>query len=728
MWAVKNFINPVPALTFFTFRQNASSNSIPPVFIYLTFLVPSILFLILTLTVWKGYAQAGDFEEKEERLFNTLPPLNVFAVRSRKKSVDIPAAVDKVEGPEVQLGRQALTLDEPLTSLPGLFFQNQSNFAQDLRISIRGFGARSPFGVRGVKVLVDGIPYTMPDGQTQLDSIDPGIIDSVEVIRGPSSSLYGNASGGVISFVTEEGPDAPLKFNPRFTVGEFGFKKYQMKMGGSADSMNYNFYASHLQLDGFRENSATENTLLFGKFRIYPDEKSDWTFSVSQFNSPLAEDPGALTREEADANPEQANASNLLFSAGEQVSEQNLGAIYKRNLTDQLEGVLSLHLNHRNFSNKLPFTSGGIVEFERLAPGFGLKTVWDAKPFALPNRLISGVDFFYQRDNRKRFDNNLGRKGTQTLDQIENVLTVGPYLRDELRLFPWLDVAVGGRFDWVRFELEDTFLGDGDQSDSRNLSEFSGTAGAVIHLSESLHLYGNVATAFEVPSTTELTVNPSGGPGFNPDLDAQKSISYEVGVKGERQKIFQYDLALFFIESSDELVPFELPGSPGRNFFKNAGESERKGLEAKLHFQPTARMSGTLSYSFSDFKFTEFVSNGIDVGGNRIPGIAEHRVAGTLSATSEQGFFGRFEFQTVGDFFVDNENTTRNASYTTTRLMLGREGEMGPFLWSVFLGLNNLLDKNYNANTRINARGGRFFEPASPFNVYGGVSLVYRPF
>jgi len=199
-------------------------------------------------------------------------------------------------------------------------------------------------------------------------------------------------------------------------------------------------------------------------------------------------------------------------------------------------------------------------------------------------------------------------------------------------------------------------------------------------------------------------------------------------VKGGRQKIFQYDLAVFFIESSDELVPFELPGSPGRSFFRNAGKSERKGLEAKLHFQPTAHVSGSLSYTFSDFKFTEFISNGMDVAGNRIPGIAEHRVAGTLSAISEKGFFGRFEFQTVGDFFVDNENTTRNASHTTTRLILGKEGEMGPFLWSVFLGLNNLLDKNYNANTRINANGGRFFEPASPFNVYGGVSLVYSPF
>ncbi|GJL79955.1 MAG: TonB-dependent receptor [Nitrospinaceae bacterium] len=679
------------------------------------------------LPVEDGFAQGGNLAGKLEPPYEELPPIDITAVRSRKKSVNIPAAVDKVTGPDVQRGRPSLTLDEPLVSLPGLFFQNQSNFAQDLRISIRGFGARSPFGVRGVKVLVDGIPYTMPDGQTQLDSIDPGIIDSIEVIRGPSSSLFGNASGGVISIVTEEGPDTPLEFNPRFTAGEFGFKKLQMKVGGQTDSMNYNFYTSHLQSDGFRQNSATENTLLSGKFRVYPDEASDWTFSVSQFNSPLAEDPGALTKAQADANPERANANNLLFSAGERVTEQNLGSVYKRNLTDRLEGVFTLHLNHRNFSNKLPFTSGGTVEFERLAPGIGLKTIWDTQPLGLTNRLVSGVDFFYQRDDRKRFDNNLGQKGSQTLDQIENVFTVGPYLRNELKPFPWLDLAAGVRYDWVRFELQDVFLMDGDQSDSRNLSEFSGMLGAVIHVNETLHLYGNVATAFEVPTTTELIVNPSGGPGFNPGLEAQKSVSYEVGVKGELQKVLRYDLAFFLIESTDELVPFELPGSPGRNFFRNAGESERKGLEAKLHFQPAKRVSGSLSYTFSDFKFTEFTSNGTDVAGNRIPGIPEHRIAGTLSATSGGGYFGRFEFQTVGEFFVDNENTTRNASYTSTSLVLGKEGEAGPFLWSIFLGLNNLLDQNYNANTRINAGGGRFFEPASPFNVYGGISISYSP-
>ncbi len=671
---------------------------------------------------------AADSYVLPENAYEILSPIPVTAARSRKKSSDIPAQVDQVRKMDIQQGRPTLTLDESLKSLPGLFLQNQSNFAQDLRISIRGFGARSPFGVRGVKVLVDGIPYTMPDGQTQLDSIDPAIIDSMEIMRGPSSSLYGNASGGVIAIETEDGAETPVELSPRFTVGQFGLKKYRLKAGGQSDSLTYSLFVSHLQLDGFREHSATENTFFRAKFRFYPNAESDWTFTVSHFNSPLAEDPGALTQSQVTANPEQANTSNILFSAGEQVSEQNLGAIYRRDLTSNLELVVSAHFNHRKFSNKLPFTNGGIVEFDRLAPGGGIKTVWDTQPLQLPNRLIVGVDYFYQRDDRKRFDNNQSIKGSQTLDQIENVFNLGPYVRNEIQLLPWLDLAAGLRYDRVHFKLDDAFLTDGDQSGSKTLSEVSGSVGAVVHLQESLHLYSNVATVFESPTTTELTVNPSGGPGFNPDLDSQTSLSYEIGIKGSRKNILKYDLALFLIESEDELIPFELPGSPGRNFFRNAGESERKGVEAKVQLQPVDYARVSLSYTYSDFKFTEFVASGVDFSGNAIPGIPKHRIAGTLDMKSEHGWFGRFEFQNVSDFYVNNANTAENSSYTSTSLSLGKEGQAGPFQWSAFLGLNNLMDENYNANTRINASNGRFFEPAAPFNVFGGVSLTVRPF
>ncbi len=676
-------------------------------------------------------AETPGNEEAPEVL--TLPAVTVTSVRSRKPARDVPASIHKLDAGEIRNARPSLTLDEALTPLPGLFLQNPENFAQDLRISIRGFGARSPFGVRGVKVRVDGVSQTLPDGLTQLDAIDPALLESMEVLRGPSSSLYGNASGGVLDLSTRDGPDTPLEIAPRFVAGSFGLRKYQASLGGTRDTLNeafnYRVFTSHLDYSGHREHSATENTLVNGKFRFETPSGADWQLTLSHFNSPLAEDPGALTKEQADADPEQARAANLLFSAGEQVTENQAALRFRKDLTARLQLFVTTHLRHRVFSNKLPFVSGGIVEFERIAPGLEIRSVFDTEWFDRRTRFVFGVDVSHQRDNRQRFDNNQSVQGALTLDQIETVTSVGPYARQEMRLTSWLDVAFGLRYDRVRFELDDAFLSDGDQSGSRTLSEWSGSVGAVAHWRENLDVYANIGTVFEVPTTTELIVNPSGGPGFNPDLDAQQSVSYEVGLKGKGLgKKLDYDLALFFIRSDDEIIPFELPGSPGRNFFRNAGASERKGVEASARYRPNSVLDLFVSYTYSDFQFTEFLADGSDFSGRAIPGIPEHRVAGRLQAKSETGWFGRFEFQHVDDFFVNNANSAGNDAYTATSLTAGREGEMGAFTWRAFVGLNNLLDESYNANTRINAAGGRFFEPAAPFNVFGGLALTWRPF
>lgn len=693
----------------------------------------SWLILSLCLLLWKdsALAQTRIAPAIPETSFSSepspeiIPALNVTATRSKKKAINIPSAVNRVDRPAIQNSKPTVTLAEALSQIPGLFLQNQFNFAQDLRISIRGFGVRSPFGVRGVKVLVDGIPETLADGQTQLDSIDPGIIDHIEVIRGPSSSLYGNASGGVIAITTEDGPESGLEISPRFAFGGFGFAKQQLKISKAENNFRFRLYASHLELKGFREHSETENTLVQGKIRVSPSSRSGWTFTFGHFNSPQALDPGALTQDQVDTDPQQANARNLLFSAGEKVQQQNFGIRYRINPSARHEIVVTSHLIHRNFSNKLPFLNGGIVEFERIAPGAGIKSIYDGKFIGQPNRLIAGVDSQYQRDDRQRFNNRQGAKGQRVLDQVEEVLSVGPYLRNELQLTGFLDLVGGVRYDRIYYHVGDSHRDDGNQSGSRTLSQFSGTVGAVAHLHDSLHLYGNVATIFEAPTTTELINNPSGGGGFNPNLDSQTSRSYEVGVKGNINPKFNYELALFFIRSEKEIIPFELPQFPQRAFFRNAGASERKGLELSINLKPLPGVETALSYAYSDFQFTDFVSGNENLAGKDIPGIPRNRLHGQINYKHPSGFFAQWETQYVGDFFVDNSNIQKNESYILGNFRLGAEKAFSSFRGSVHLGLNNVFDKTYNANTRINAANGRFFEPAPPFNLYGGVSITY---
>jgi iron complex outermembrane recepter protein len=685
-------------------------------------LIYGVIFANLLLNSELSIAQSSS--QKEFHLDETLSEIEVTATRSKKKIINVPAALSKTSSREIRFGLPQLSLDESLSSIPGIFSQNQFNSVQDLRLSIRGFGVRSAFGIRGIKVLVDGISHTLPDGQSQVDSIDPGLIDSIEILRGPSSSLYGGASGGVISIITNQGNGLGSTFENQFEFGQFGLKKNWLNVKGVSGPVNYRLYASYLSWEGYRNHSATENSLVNGKFQFKTESNSKWTLIFNHFYSPWAEDPGALTKAQVQSNRKGADSRSITFDVGEEVKQNNLALIYQKNLSTY-KFFVTAHLNQRLFKNKLPFTSGGRVEFERWAPGIEGRAIFEMEVFGKPGRLISGVDFSLQSDARKRFDNNNGTPGDKTLDRLETVYNLGPYLRAEWQWTTRLEVVGGFRYDRVNFKLDDAYLDDGDQSDDLTLSEMSGTVGSVLHWNESINLYANISTVFETPTTTELANDPAGGSGFNNNLNSQHSVSYEVGLKGRAVSGLELDLALFIIRSKDELISYEIDSSPGRTFYKNAGQSRRVGLEARLVNHPANWIKTSFSYTISDFKFTEFDDSGVDQSGHFIPGIPNHHLSLNLDMFSKLGWFTRGEIQYVSSFFVDNGNTVKNSSYTTSRLTIGHEKKIKSFKGSAFFGLNNFFDEKYNANTRINATGGRYFEPAPPLNAFGGVSLTY---
>lgn len=680
--------------------------------------------IILSLLFNAEWSIAQGPTQEEFHANETLPLLEVTATRSKKSIVNIPAALSKTSVREIRFRLPQLSLDESLTAIPGVFFQNQFNSVQDLRVSIRGFGVRSAFGIRGVKVLVDGISHTLPDGQTQVDSIDPGVIESIEILRGPSSSLYGNASGGVISIITNQGGDLGSTFENQLEFGQFGLKKNWFNAGGISGPVNYRIYASYLNWEGYRDHSATENSLVNGKFQLQTGPSSKWTLIFNHFYSPWAEDPGALTTAQVESNPQGANPRSISFDVGEEVKQNNLALIYQKKLS-AYEFSITANMSRRLFKNKLPFKSGGSVEFERWAPEIEGKSIIKMEVLGKPSRLIAGADFALQSDDRKRFDNNNGIPGDKTLDRLETVYNLSPYFRAEWQWTPRIELIGGFRYDRVNFKLEDAYLDDGEQSDDRTFSELSGTVGSVLHWNKSINLYANATTVFETPTTTELANDPTGGSGFNNELKSQHSVSYEVGFKGRTLNGLELDLALFIIRSKDELISYEINSSPGRTFYKNAGQSRRVGLEARLVNHPVNWMKTSFSYTFSDFKFTEFDDSGMDQSDHSIPGVPEHNLSLNLDMFSQSGWFLRSDIQYVSSFFVDNSNTVQNSSHTKSHLIIGQEKTIKSLRGSAFFGLNNLFGEKYNANVRINATGGRYFEPAPPLNAFGGVSLTY---
>jgi len=668
----------------------------------------------------QAYSKKPKLEEEQEHKV-ILEPVLVTAPRITMPLTKVPAAISVVGKDDIQLGQPTLTLGESLVRVPGVFIQDRFNFAQDVRISIRGFGARAAFGIRGIKILVDGIPLTLPDGQSQVDTIDLGATQRIEVMRGPISALYGNASGGVISIITEDGPPKPF-LEERTTIGEFGLLKSQLKSGGQFGPFNYLLNLSYLDYGGYREQSLTRNFLLNGKFRFNIDDSSDLTALVTLFDSPRADDPGALTQEQVNEDRRQASPLNKRFETGEEVSDQRIGLVYRKDFLGLHDLELNGYVNFREFNNSIPFR---IVEFDRVFLGGGIKYGYLGSMFGFQNRLTMGTDIQFQDDDRKNFNNIDGKKGDELLlNQVEKVTNIGPYIQEEFSLLENMTLFLGGRYDYVRFNVDD-FL-DPNESGSRTFKQLTGKVGLLYSPIPEINAYFNIAQSFETPTTTELVNRPGGEGGLNPDLEPQKAINYEVGVKGQAFGRLSYQLALYYISLRDELIPFEIVEIEGRTFFRNAGKSRRYGLEAGINFEVIDGFNTSMAYTYLNSKFKDFVVDDVNFDGNEVPGIPPHLVNIELLYKHPYGFYGGFDLLYVSSFFVNDENTVKNNAYTVANLRFGLEKSYSRFSVSPFFGIQNLFNEKYNDNVRINSVGGRFFEPAPTFNVYGGLRLAYN--
>lgn len=649
-----------------------------------------------------------------------LVPVTVQATRFETEAIKSPLATTSLAKSFIQKGQNQLSVNESLDAIPGLFALNGNNFSQDLRVSIRGFGARAAFGIRGVKVLVDGIPESTPDGQAQVDNLDLGVLENIEVVRGPSSGLYGNASGGVISFTTQNPTITPF-VEARIALGAYGLQQYQLKTGQQKGKFGYLIHGIHVNTDGYRANSGMKNTILNGKFNFQLNNKSTLQFLANYANSPQADDPGGINLAQVETDRKSARDRNLSFMGGEEIVQSRFALIYKNDLAENQQLEVKTWISNRDFANRLPFGFGGIVAFDRTFTGLTANYQLDKTIFGLPYRLKIGIDLQNQVDDRTRFVNEDGIRGNMTLDQKEAFLSFGTFLVQELSLSDKFTAMLGLRYDAIRLKASDNFLSNGDQSGESNLNNFNPTFGVVYSVSDAANIYGNISTNFETPTLNELSNNPSGLGGFNPDLMPQEATNYEVGIKGIVHNKLRYELALFTIKVKEEIVSFELADFPDRDFFRNAGSTNRKGVEASLTYNLASGLTAFLNYTYSDFKYDEFRS----FNGNFLPGIPKHNTFFALNYARTKGLFGSLQVRSIGELFAKDDNSITVDGYTVVNLKLGYKHNMTKGHIEPFFGINNLLGTEYFDNIRVNAFGSRFYEPAPTANFYGGVKVYF---
>ena len=635
----------------------------------------------------------------------TLKQVRVEAMKISSLKKEVPYSISVLNFKENQKLFQQLSLQEYLEGVPGLFSLNANNYAQDLRISLRGFGARSAFGIRGIKIIIDGIPETTPDGQGQIDNAPLGLIEKIEVLRGPQASFYGNAAGGVISIKTIDS----LSENKNIfksSFGNYNLQSYQFTSYLNKKNTSALIYFNNIQTDGFRKNSALKQKAINLKVKHRFTDQSLLNFQFNYTDSPLAQDSGGLTKEETLLEWDMARQRNIDYDTYEKINQLKFGFNWEKKLRKKIKLNLFSFYSNRDFYGKLPFEFGGIIDLDRFYQGLGSSLIYNDINENYTHQIQFGIEYYSQNDFRKRYKNLNGVKGSNVFDQKENFDTTAIFLIDKIELNNWI----------IRSSLRhDNLLISTDNSKyNKYYNVINPSFGFTNEFKNEQYIFLNFSTSFETPTLSELSANPSGLEGFNLELNPSKAHSYEFGWKSYKSN-YLIEANIFYIKSSNEVLPYELEDFPGRSFYENAGETERRGFELFSRFNwGSYSVEGSFTYAKYSFKNEDH---------NDLPGIPGTHWIIKVENNLNRGWTSRLTYENVGGFYANNINTVFINSFQKTRFQIAKRINFNSKIIDFSAGINNLLNKRYYDNIRLNAFGSRYYEPAPPRNFYISIAL-----
>ena len=641
----------------------------------------------------------------------TLDEIALEAPKLKTSRFVIPASVSSINLLPLQEFQQQLSLQEYLRSVPGVFTLNANNYAQDLRISIRGFGSRAAFGIRGIQLIVDGIPETTPDGQGQVDNLPLGLLSRLEVLRGPAASLYGNAAGGVLYLTTLDSLEGE-SIRWRSTLGSYGYQNHQLTSFVGGQKTSALFHINRTLTKGFRTFSGLTQNVFNAKIKHQLSSRSKLNFQLNFTHSPRAEDAGGLKLEETEADSRQARKQNVDYDTFEKISQFKVGIRWEQQWGSQWSLDSYAFYSFRDFYGKLPFENGGIVDLFRNYYGLGTRLNYEESLSKLTHRWQLGLESSAQRDQRDRYQNLLGAQGNLVFSQLERFGTFGMSVLDELQ-WEKLLLRTGLRFDYQT-------LGADTVAKGQEYTELNPSIGLSYAVSAAQRLFVNFSTSFETPTLSELSVNPTGGAGLNLDLDPSKAINYELGWKTRGASAF-FEATGFFIQSTNEILPYELEAFPGRFFYQNAGATRRYGIELAGAFQ-WKRWDIQASLTQAQYQFKEQdAANAVNK--KSLPGIPNSQAFLQLLYTSPTYWNWMLSGEQLGRFYANNSNSVVIQSFQKVRFQAQKTVQV---LWGelhVLGGINNLLNATYFDNIRLNAFGGRYYEPAPGRNFYLGLQF-----
>ncbi|HHG1160231.1 TPA: TonB-dependent receptor PqqU [Klebsiella pneumoniae] len=678
-------------------------------------------------------AQAAD----EQTMVVTAAPTTV-------SELDTPAAVSVVNGDEMRQAAPRVNLSESLGAVPGLQVQNRQNYAQDLQLSIRGFGSRSTYGVRGLRIYVDGIPATMPDGQGQTSNIDIGSVDTIEVLRGPFSALYGNSSGGVINVTSQTGTQPPTVEASSY-YGSFGTWHYGMKATGAvgdgshAGDVDYTVSTNRFTTHGYRDHSGARKNLANARLGVRINDVSKLTLLLNSVDI-KANDAGGLTADEWRDNPRQSPRGDQ-YNTRKNTRQTQAGLRYERQLSAQDDLSVMMYAGERETTQfqsiprapqLKPSHAGGVIDLTRHYQGIDTRLTHRGE-LLVPVTLTAGLDYENMSERRKGYENfvmvngapQYGEQGALRRNERNLMWNVDPYLQTQWQLTDKLSLDAGVRYSSVWFDSNDYYItpGNGDDSGDASYHKWLPAGSLKYALTDAWNVYLSAGRGFETPTINELSYRSDNQSGLNFGLKPSTNDTVEIGSK-TRIGNGLFTAALFQTNTDNEIVVDSSSG--GRTSYKNAGKTRRQGMELGLDQQFGESWRLKAAWTWLDATYRTNVCDDASCNGNRIPGIARNMGYASFGYQPEQGWYAGSDIRYMSDIMANDENTAKAPSWTVVGLTTGYKWSYGRMDMDLFGRIDNLFDREYVGSVIVNESNGRYYEPAPGRNYDIGLNLAWR--
>ncbi|EIW8486726.1 TPA: TonB-dependent receptor [Klebsiella pneumoniae] len=678
-------------------------------------------------------AQAAD----EQTMVVTAAPTTV-------SELDTPAAVSVVNGDEMRQAAPRVNLSESLGAVPGLQVQNRQNYAQDLQLSIRGFGSRSTYGVRGLRIYVDGIPATMPDGQGQTSNIDIGSVDTIEVLRGPFSALYGNSSGGVINVTSQTGTQPPTVEASSY-YGSFGSWHYGMKATGAvgdgshAGDVDYTVSTNRFTTHGYRDHSGARKNLANARLGVRINDVSKLTLLLNSVDI-KANDAGGLTADEWRDNPRQSPRGDQ-YNTRKNTRQTQAGLRYERQLSAQDDLSVMMYAGERETTQfqsiprapqLKPSHAGGVIDLTRHYQGIDTRLTHRGE-LLVPVTLTAGLDYENMSERRKGYENfvmvngapQYGEQGALRRNERNLMWNVDPYLQTQWQLTDKLSLDAGVRYSSVWFDSNDYYItpGNGDDSGDASYHKWLPAGSLKYALTDAWNVYLSAGRGFETPTINELSYRSDNQSGLNFGLKPSTNDTVEIGSK-TRIGNGLFTAALFQTNTDNEIVVDSSSG--GRTSYKNAGKTRRQGMELGLDQQFGESWRLKAAWTWLDATYRTNVCDDASCNGNRIPGIARNMGYASFGYQPEQGWYAGSDIRYMSDIMANDENTAKAPSWTVVGLTTGYKWSYGRMDMDLFGRIDNLFDREYVGSVIVNESNGRYYEPAPGRNYGIGLNLAWR--